>query len=44
MSNLESNVGIKIVSSIGSNIMSSIWSGIDFTAEFRGQPLVYIIN
>ena len=44
MSNLGSSVGIKILSSIGSNIMSIIWSGIDFTAEFRGKPLVYMIK
>ena len=39
--NIASSKGSSMGSSIGSNIMSSIGSGIDFTAEFRGQPLVF---
>ena len=39
-SSIWNNIGCSIGSSLGSNIMSSI----DFTAEFRGQPLVVYIK
>ena len=46
-SSIESSVGNRIGSNIGGCIgckLISIGSGIDFTAEFRGKPLVYIIK
>ena len=53
-SNLGSIIGSSVGSIIGNSMQCSIWnkyiyftgiSGeIDFTAEFRGQPLVYIIK
>ena len=47
-SSIESSVGNRIGSNIGGcigcKLMNSIGSGIDFTAEFRWKPLVYIIK
>ena len=39
-SSVWSNIGCSIGSSIGSSLGSNIMSSIDFTAEFRRQPLV----